>query len=375
MSEKPNKSGQSDNPGLTAIKAENERLRRENEQLRLQADSLATANANAVELMVELEKLNDNLQAEVKKREQTEKELEEHQHHLENLVAERTSDLKEINSELLQEIYEHEQTEKRLAQAGERAKAVSEVLAILNKDLKATVEQLTIANRELVDFTHVIAHDLRRPLRGIGILAEWIVTDYADKLDEEGKKQIELLMNRVQLMYNQITSISTYSKIGWGIYEDEEIDSNRLVKEIIRKIATPENIQIIVSDKLPTFVYKKVYLAQIFQNLLSNAVKYMDKSNGRITVDCVEEEDFWKFSIADNGIGIEGKYFNKIFKIFQTLPQGEQQEGIGVGLAIVKKAVEKSNGRVWVESTPGKGTTFFFTLQKHKAAVETAAVV
>jgi signal transduction histidine kinase len=375
MSEEPNKSDQGYNPDLAALKAENELLRRENEQLQLQADSLATANANAVELMVELERLNDILQAEVKKRKQTEKELEKYRLHLENLVARRTRDLKKTNLELQQEINEHEQTEKNLLQAREQAEAAREALAALNINLKKAVEQLTIANSELLDFAHIIAHDLRRPLRGIGTLVQWIATSYEDKLDKQGKEQIELLTNRAKLMYDQIASISTYSKIGWGTYESEEIDSNELVKDIIAKIAPPENIQIVISDKLPTFVYERVYLTQIFENLLSNAVKYVDKSNGRITVDCVEEENFWKFSVADNGTGIEKKYFDKIFKIFQTLPVEGCSEGIGIGLAIVKKAVEKSNGRVWLESTPGKGTTFFFTLQKHKAAVETAAAV
>jgi PAS domain S-box-containing protein len=244
--------------------------------------------------------------------------------------------------------------------------AAEETLEGLNKDLEATVEELTVANRELVDFAHITAHDLKAPLRGIGALAEWIATDSADKFDEEGKKQIELLKQRSQRMYDQITSILNYSEIGRGKHEKEEIDLNGLVEEIVTDIALLENIQVSIADKLPTLVCEKMYLTQIFQNLLSNAIKYMDKPDGQITIGYTEESDFWKFSVADNGPGIEEKYFDKIFKIFQTLSAKDDHKGTGIGLAVTRKAVEVSGGKIWVESTPGQGTTFFFTLQKKK---------
>ena len=108
----------------------------------------------------------------------------------------------------------------------------------------------------------------------------------------------------------------------------------------------------------------------MFQNLLSNAVKYMDKPKGLITIGCVQENGFWKFSVADNGPGIEEKHFEKIFQIFQTLSPRDEVESTGVGLSVVKKIVELYGGKIWVESKPGEGSTFFFTLPKPESEVE-----
>jgi len=109
---------------------------------------------------------------------------------------------------------------------------------------------------------------------------------------------------------------------------------------------------------------------QVFQNLLSNAVKYMDKPQGQIRIGCVEDDGFWRFSIADNGPGIDEKHFEKIFQIFQTLSPRDETESAGVGLTVVKKIVELYGGRIWVQSEIGKGTTFFFTLPKQKTGVK-----
>ncbi len=103
-------------------------------------------------------------------------------------------------------------------------------------------------------------------------------------------------------------------------------------------------------------------MVQLFQNLIDNAIKYMDKPQGQIKVDCVEEDGIWKFTVADNGPGIEEKYFEKIFQIFQTLIRRDELESTGIGLSVVKKIIETSGGRIWVESKVGEGTTFFFTL-------------
>jgi signal transduction histidine kinase len=238
-----------------------------------------------------------------------------------------------------------------------------------NKDLQENVQQLSLVNRELAEFAHIIAHDLRTPLRGIGILAEWLANDYADRFDEEGRNRIALLVERTQRMYDQITSILRYSEIDMGTQQMEQIDLNELVRQITADIRLPENIQITIADRLPVLVGEKGCLTQVFRNLLSNAVKYIDKPQGRITIGCVSENGFWRFSIADNGIGIEKKYFDKIFKIFQSLGGDKSSKSTGMGLAIVKKAVEKHGGRIWVESTPGQGTSFFFTLQKRTPEV------
>ena len=144
---------------------------------------------------------------------------------------------------------------------------------------------------------------------------------------------------------------------------------NRLIEEIVTSIDPPENIQITIADKLPTLLCPEVHLTQVFQNLLSNAVNYTDKSDSQITIGCVEEGDFWKFNITDNGPGIEEEYFDKIFQIFQILPVEGKHRGTGIGLAIARKVVETYGGKIWVESTLGQGTTFFFTLPKQEMKV------
>lgn len=232
------------------------------------------------------------------------------------------------------------------------------------------IEQLAGANQELKDFAYVVSHDLKAPLRGIKTISDWISTDYADKLDNDGKEQLSLLANRVDRMHNLIDGILQYSRIGRIEEEKVQINLNGLVLEIVDMLAPPENITITIENELPTIECEQTRITQVFQNLLSNAVKYMDKPQGRIKVGCIEENRLWKFSITDNGPGIEEKYFEKIFKIFQTLTPRDEFESTGIGLTVVKKIVELHKGKVWVESKVGEGTTFFFTLPKHDIGAE-----
>jgi two-component system sensor kinase FixL len=232
------------------------------------------------------------------------------------------------------------------------------------------LEQLASANQELKDFAYVVSHDLKAPLRGIKTIAEWITGDYTDKLDNDGKEQLTLLAKRVDRMHNLIDGILQYSRIGRVEEEKVVVNLNELVPEIIDLLAPPKNISITIENKLPTIECEQTRITQVFQNLLSNAVKYMDKPQGQIKVGCTEENGSWKFSITDNGPGIEEKYFEKIFKIFQTLAPRDESESTGIGLTVVKKIVELYKGKVWLESKMGQGTTFFFTLPKHNTGIE-----
>jgi PAS domain S-box-containing protein len=239
-----------------------------------------------------------------------------------------------------------------------------EELEKLNEHLKSAVWDLTRANRELQEFAYIAAHDLKTPLRAIGTLADWIAVDYADKFDEQGKEQVRLLVTKAKQMTALIEDILHYSKAGQSLQVSQRVDLNEILAEVIREIAPPENIKIEVENQLPAITCKKTHIIQIFQNLLDNAVKYMDKPEGRIKVACLEQDDCWKFSVADNGPGIERRHFDRIFKIFQTLEPHDGIESTGIGLSIVKKLVELNKGRVWVESEVGAGSTFFFTLPK-----------
>ena len=224
-------------------------------------------------------------------------------------------------------------------------------------------------NRELKDFAYVVSHDLKAPLRGIKTLVNWISSDYSDKLDDEGKEQMNLLMSRVERMHNLIDGVLQYSRVGRIKEKEVQVDLARLVPEVIDLVAPPKNITVTIEDELPVVACEETRIMQVFQNLLSNAIKYMDKPDGQVTVGCVEDDDCWKFSVADNGPGIEEKHFERIFKIFQTLSPRDEFESTGVGLTVVKKIVELYEGEIWIESEVGRGCTFFFTLPKQRVGI------
>lgn len=237
------------------------------------------------------------------------------------------------------------------------------------------LEKLNRVEQEFKDFAYIISHDLKAPLRAVKALTEWLAADYADKFDEEGKEQLNLLISRVGRMHNLIDGALQYSRIGRVTEKPEQIDLNQLMPDIIEMLEPPANIHITVENQLPVITSERTRIQQVFENLLSNAVRFMDKPEGVIKVGCTEEDDCWKFIISDNGPGIKEESFERIFKIFQTLQPKDQLETTGVGLTLVKKIVELYSGRVWLESKVGEGTTFFFTLPKCPTGNLAAAAV
>lgn len=270
---------------------------------------------------------------------------------LENMVKERTDKLEQINEKLKEEIADRKQAQ--LTQA----------------ELIKTVDGI---NRDLREFASIVSHDLKAPLRGIKSLATWILEDSADQLSEDAREQMNLLLDRVELMHHLIDGVLRYTKAGYSEENPVNVDLNDFVPEAIDMLDAPDNITITVQDDLPVIECQKTQLMQLFQNLLSNAIKYMNKPQGRIDVGCTEENGFWKFSISDNGPGIEEQHFERIFKMFQSLSVTEEFRGTGVGLTVAKKIVELHGGSIWVESKVGEGSTFFFTLPGQKTGVENA---
>jgi len=244
-----------------------------------------------------------------------------------------------------------------------------EELAKLNNDLEVAVRELSQANKELQEFAHITAHDLKTPLRAIGTLADWLSKDYADKFDEQGKEKVRLLVTRAVQMSSLIDDILRYSRVGHDVTKKQRVDLNTLLSEVIAGIDPPENIEITVENELPVLVCERTQILQVFQNLLSNAVKYIDKPIGKIQIGFFEQDAFWKFSVTDNGSGIDKKHYERIFKLFQTLSPCDGIENTGIGLSIVKKIVEQNGGSVYVTSEVGKGSTFVFTLPKQNSDV------
>jgi signal transduction histidine kinase len=254
-------------------------------------------------------------------------------------------------------------------------KKAENVLEFLNKDLNSTVKQLTEANRQLNEFASIAAHELKSPLRAIGILSGLMAVDYRDRLDEDGRKNLDILVGRAERMSAFLDGLVVYSKLGRATVKKKKVNLNDIVREVIAHLDVSEkNIEVTVENELPVVIGDETNMIQVFQNLLDNAVKNMDKPEGHVNIDCVEENGFFKFSVADDGPGIERRYFEKIFKIFQILGNRDECERIGIGLAVVKKIVEMYGGKAWVQSRVGSGSTFFFTLPKQEMEVKNSVL-
>ena len=234
------------------------------------------------------------------------------------------------------------------------------------------LEELANVNEELKNFAYVVSHDLKAPLRSIGSLSGWLLSDYGDRLDEEGREMLNLLFGRVKRLDNLIEGILQYSRVGRVQEERVLVDLCRAVPAIIELLAPAEHIEVKIVDPLPSIYGEKTRIEQLFQNLLSNALKFMDKPQGKIEIGCMDVGGYWQFRISDNGPGIAPKYFDKVFQIFQTLASRDEIESSGIGLSLVKKIVEMHGGQIWIESIVGERTTFFFTLphQQHLTDVE-----
>ncbi|CAM3659197.1 histidine kinase [Bordetella sputigena] len=224
------------------------------------------------------------------------------------------------------------------------------------------LREVTSANEELTNFAYIVSHDLKAPLRGISSLANWLMADYADKLDDEGREHLRLLVGRVHRMSGLIDGILEYSRIGRIKEARAPVDLDVLVREIIDLLAPPPHIEVRVEGPLPVVHAERTRMQQLFQNLLSNAIKYMDKPAGIIRVTCEPAGDRWRFAVADNGPGIEERHHERIFQLFQTLAPRDRIESTGVGLTLVKKIVEMYGSEISVQSVIGAGTTFSFTL-------------
>ena len=228
------------------------------------------------------------------------------------------------------------------------------------------LEELGTANQELKDFAYIVSHDLKAPLRSVGSLADWLIQDFAEVLNEEGNMLLTLLRERIRRMHNLIEGVLQYSKLGRIQNEKELIKTDDLLAEIIDLLDPPSTCEVNIQSDLPEVLYDKVRLQQVFQNLLSNAIKFLDKPKGEISITMKTSLTHYIFSVTDNGPGIDENHFNKVFQIFQTLQARDEYESTGIGLSIVKRIVELNDGTVSVESTLGKGTTFSFSVPKHE---------
>lgn len=239
-------------------------------------------------------------------------------------------------------------------------------LIATNKKLDLNLLELTNKNKELAQFTYIASHDLQEPLRTITNFTELFQQQYKDAFDEEAKTFLGFIMQASNRMRNLIKGLLDYSRIGHN-KEKTTVDINKVLdelqidlKSIIDETNTKFNLQ-----PMPKIKGYKVELGLLFQNLILNAIKFRkEKVDPNITISVNEIDSFYEFSVKDNGIGIANQYQKKIFSIFQRLHSKEKYEGTGIGLAHCQKIVELHQGKIWVNSTPNEGSSFFFTIKK-----------
>lgn len=237
-------------------------------------------------------------------------------------------------------------------------------------ELEERNEELQRSNQELDDFAYIASHDLKEPLRGIHNYATFLLEDYADKLDDDGRSKLETLTRLTRRMETLIDSLLQFSRLGRVDLAIDDIDLNGVLEEVLDAIAInlKENgVAIRIPSPLPVVRCDRVRVRELYYNLIVNAMKYNDKPEKWIEIGWSRDGEaapptFW---VRDNGIGIQEKHYESIFRIFKRLHGRDKfGGGTGAGLTIVKKIVERHSGRIWVDSAPGEGTTIFFTLEK-----------
>ena len=228
-------------------------------------------------------------------------------------------------------------------------------------DAAVLAAALERSNEELEKFAYVTSHDLKAPLRGIFNLSQWIEEDLGDRITAAARDQMGLLRGRVHRMEALIDGLLAYAHVGRTDAKIETVDVSKLLVEIVDWVDPPPGIRVGADTPLPTFRGDKIRLQQVLTNLIDNAVKHYGKVQGQIVVSCHRVDEFFNFAVTDGGIGIEPRYHDRIFTIFQTLLPRDQREGSGIGLAMVKKIVVTKGGHVAVDSAPGEGARFEFT--------------
>lgn len=256
------------------------------------------------------------------KQKQAEAELKRHRDNLEMLVKERTSELE-----------------------------------ISNK-------KLAVSNENLEQFAYVASHDLQEPLRIMSSYSQLLERRYKDKLDSSAVEFIDFIVDAAGRMQRLINDLLSYSRLRYSELPMTEIDCNKLLGRVIESmgLTIKEANASVIYDNLPVVKGYEINLMQLFQNLIGNAIKFHGNEVPKVHISAKKNNGDWLFSVKDNGIGIEPQYYDRIFMIFQRLHRKDEYAGTGIGLAICKKIVENHGGRIWVESEPGKGSTFYFTI-------------
>jgi signal transduction histidine kinase len=270
----------------------------------------------------------------------------------------RTSQLWETVQDLNREVAERKSAERELQSLNET----------LEQHIASRTAEADRRAQYLEQFAYVTSHDLKAPLRAVSNLAGWIEEDLNDKLDHASREQLALLRDRVRRMHNLIEGLLEYSRVGRTSEPENEVNTGELIEEIIDSLSPPKGFRIKVQEDMPTLYVDRLQLGQVFSNLISNSLKHHGGEKGKIRITGENLGEFCKFSVCDNGQGIDPKYHDKVFMMFQTLNSGDVENSTGIGLALVKKIVEEHGGTIRLESDVGKGTCFYFTWPSRRSA-------
>ncbi|MEJ0006964.1 MAG: PAS domain S-box protein [Steroidobacteraceae bacterium] len=241
------------------------------------------------------------------------------------------------------------------------------VRKIAAEHLATTVAELKRSNDELEHFAYIASHDLQEPLRMVASYTQLLAERYKGRLDSDADEFIEFAVGGANRMQQLILDLLAYSRAGAKMGETQKISGEQALQAALANLqaAIAESGARVTHDALPDVTIDELQLTQIFQNLIGNAIKYRGQKLPRVHITCIASDAAeWIFSVRDNGLGIDSKYFEKIFVLFQRLHRREEFEGTGIGLSICKKLLERIGGRVWVASSPGEGSTFSFSVPK-----------
>jgi light-regulated signal transduction histidine kinase (bacteriophytochrome) len=248
-----------------------------------------------------------------------------------------------------------------------RRKRDEAALRQAHDELEARARDLQRSNEELQQFAYVASHDLQEPLRMISSYTQLLGRRYGDRLDGDAREFMEFIVDGAARMKQLIEDLLAYSRVGTRGRELQSTDSGAaLARALVNLRAAQEASGAQVThDAMPMVFADGAQLTQLFQNLIGNAIKFKGAQPPRIHVSAETRPDAWVFQVKDNGIGLDPQYSDRIFMMFQRLHNKAEYPGTGIGLAICKKIVDRHGGHIWVDSQPGQGATFGFTLARH----------
>jgi PAS domain S-box-containing protein len=237
---------------------------------------------------------------------------------------------------------------------------------INENELTRTLDELKRSNKELQQFAYAASHDLQEPLRMVSSFSQLLERRYKNRLDDDADEFIEFIVEGAQRMKHLIDDLLIYSRVRKDEKEFERVDLEKLLTTILSNLSVSikEHHVVITYDTPPSIIADSSQMGQVFQNLIGNAIKFRDNENPRIDISVEEDPDKWTFAVKDNGIGIDKKHQKQIFEMFRRLNTRKEYPGTGIGLSICQKIIERHGGKLWVDSIPGEGSTFYFTIPK-----------